>query len=530
MDDNSNELDTSRADKIKAIRESVQQTAQADNWEEEIAERIARRESKATQGKITSESILEELDRRAAERPVQTADETPVSDTYHGTHEREPENVPEQQVYHGTHEREPENIPVQQVYHGTHEREPYENAAEQQVYHGTHEYQPQREALEKTRQYAYMQEDYHIVQEDSQQEEFPDSGEMPDESMPVKKPRKKFSEKVRGLFPYRTDSPLEWVRKIIFLGSCVAIVVCGYMIADYYIDNITTQNSYTELIQNYEKSMANTDVEETTAAEEEGEPMTLLPAAEELLAINSDVIGVINIPDTEVNYPVMQSNDLVKYLNLDFMGEEARAGALFMDYRNKFDYVVDGKRAAADSDNLVIYGHNMATGMMFGSLKNYREYDYYYGEHPIIELNSNYGCYKYKIFAFFILDVDDETETAFDCWNQLDFEDEDSFYDFVNEAKKRTLRLNDVDVQYGDKLLTLSTCNGIFGNDGPGRFIVMARRVRDGEDLYEGTQNSTANTNIKWPSLYYRYNTNESYDPDAEFVPYGPSQDTTGDE
>jgi len=266
--------------------------------------------------------------------------------------------------------------------------------------------------------------------------------------------------------------------------------------------------------------------------EYDGEYYTLLPNADRLLELNSDIVGVINIPGTKVNYPVAQSGDLEKYLNRNIMGEEARAGAIFLDYRNDFDRVEDGKLVAENSDHLIIYGHNMESGMMFGELKQYRNNVNFYGEHPIIELNSNYARYQYKIFAFFIVDAEDETDTAYECWNKINFTDEEDFYSFVNEAKKRTIRLNDVDVQYGDKLLTLSTCNGIFGENGPGRLMVMARLVREDEDPYEGTQNSRANENIKWPTLYYKYNKNEKYDPDAEFEPYGEpaEEDTTAEE
>lgn len=343
-----------------------------------------------------------------------------------------------------------------------------------------------------------------------------------------KKKNRNLKESLLGLLPQKKDSVGERIRKIVFLGSCVAIIVCGYIVADYYIENAHTQKGYDEIAYIYSRPESVASVEEP---EDEGEIYTLLPNAQRLLEINSEVAGFINIPGTQINYPVMQSDDLEKYLHLNIMGEEARAGALFLDYRNRFDHVVDGKLTEQDSDNLIIYGHNMANGMMFGELKNYRDNVNFYGEHPIIELNSNYACYTYKIFAFFIIDSQDTTETAFDCWNQLNFPDETAFYDFVNEAKRRTIRLNDVDVQYGDKLLTLSTCNGIFGNDGPGRLIVLARRVRDGEDPYEGTQNSTSNPNIKWPSLYYKYNANEKYDPNAEFVPYpysdAPAEETT---
>ena len=166
----------------------------------------------------------------------------------------------------------------------------------------------------------------------------------------------------------------------------------------------------------------------------------------------------------------------------------------------------------------------MKNDEMFGSLKYYeRNYDYYEA-HPLIYLNSNYETYTYKIFAYFIVDAEDETETKFDCWNYLNFNSEEKFYDYVNEAKRRTLRLTNVDVKYGDPLLTLSTCNTILGDRG--RLIVMARLVRDGEDPLEGTTGSVENNNIKWPSLYYNSKPNAKYDPDAEFVPYGPASET----
>jgi sortase B len=221
----------------------------------------------------------------------------------------------------------------------------------------------------------------------------------------------------------------------------------------------------------------------------------------------------------------MQADDNSKYLNRKLSGRESRAGELFLDYRNHFDEVgEDGHLLYENSDNLVIYGHNMKDETMFGSLKYYDWYDTYYGEHPVIDLNSNYEQYKYKIFSIFILDAEDESDTKFDCWNKLDFSSEEEYYEFVNEAKRRTLRVNDVDVKYGDKLLTLSTCNTVLGQRG--RLIVLARLVRDGEDPMAGTQNSTRNTNIKWPNLYYDYKgIRNTYDPEAEFVPYGPSED-----
>ena len=99
----------------------------------------------------------------------------------------------------------------------------------------------------------------------------------------------------------------------------------------------------------------------------------------------------------------------------------------------------------------------------------------------------------------------------------------------MNEAKKRTIRTNDIDVKYGDELLTLSTCNTLL-DDERGRLILMARKVRDGEDPYEGTQNSEANPNVKWPNFFYESSNYSQtrdgrYDPNAPFTPYGPADE-----
>ncbi|MBQ8296511.1 MAG: class B sortase [Ruminococcus sp.] len=355
-----------------------------------------------------------------------------------------------------------------------------------------------------------------------------------------KKKKKSFKDSVLDLLPQKKDKMSERVRKVVFLGSCAAIIICGTMVISYYVDTIHTQGVYDDIENVYLDYDDIVPETVTDAPSEEEEIYTMFTWAEKLMAQNNDLVGYITIPgsisdpeaENEIAYPVVQSDDLEKYLDTNFYGETARAGTLFLDYRNKFDSVFEGKLIAPNSDNLIIYGHNMQDGNMFGKLKNYRNNADYYGEHPIINLDSKYKQYQYKIFAFFIIDASDKTDTAFDCWNSINFANETEFYDYVNEAKRRTIRLNDVDVKYGDKLLTLSTCNSIFGNDGPGRLIVMARLVREGEDLYEGTQNSTENPNIKWPSLYYESNKNAKYDPDAEFVPYGETvpEETTNTE
>lgn len=284
--------------------------------------------------------------------------------------------------------------------------------------------------------------------------------------------------------------------------------------------NVATTQVVTEA-QTEESALEETEVPTETTTEVKH--YSVMEGAANLLSINPEVIGYLSIPDTEVDYPVMQHPNDVEgdeyYLHHDLQGNRSQNGSIFLDSRCSFDAVgADGTLAIPNSDNLIVYGHDMRDRSMFGSLRDYRSVDGYYEAHPLIFLNSNYETYVFKIYAYFIADAEDTTDTRFDYWNRINFDDETAFYDYVNEVKRRTLRNTSVDVKYGDQLLTLSTCNGAFST---ARLVICARMVRAGEDPHAGTTGSTPNTNIKWPSVYY-YGNENTYDPNAPFVPYGP--------
>lgn len=346
-----------------------------------------------------------------------------------------------------------------------------------------------------------------------------------------KKKKKTLKQKIRGLFPEKGDSVAEVIRKIVFLISIIAIIVCGYLVADYYLDLWKSRMQYNDIAKLYETYEPEEEVKEPATESPDGEEpekyYTMLNGAKKLLDINPDTVGYLRIPskdgsDPIVDLPVVQAEDNMKYLDRNFKGEDSRTGTLFMDFRNRFDRVEDHRLAEPNSDHFVIYGHNMADESMFGKLKYYYGSADYYTEHPIIQLNSNYETYKYKIFAVFIVDAKDESETKYDCWNQLVLDDEEAFYNFVNEAKRRTIYTNEVDVKYGDSLLSLSTCHYLLQDRS--RLMIMARSLRPGEDEYEGTEKSKKNKNIKWPSMYYNTKTDEKYDEKAIFIPYGPEE------
>lgn len=349
---------------------------------------------------------------------------------------------------------------------------------------------------------------------------------MPDD-LPKKRnavdQKKTYTDVISGLLPWKGDSVPEIIRKCIFISAVVVFSVCLFLIADYYLENYKNKQLGDEINKIYE----NANNAGTSSSSESGnngdssvfKKWELKEGAKMLLERNKDVVGYIRIPGVDLAYPVVQrrredGNDYYLKKNID--NEDAKAGTIFLDWRNYFDYVENGVKVLENSQNLIVYGHDMKDGSMFGKLQKYQDIDGFYSEHPIVELSSNYETYKYKIFAYFLIDADDESETKFDCWNYLNFANEENFYEFVNNARKRAITFNDVDVRYGDQLLTLSTCNSVFDT---GRLIVMARLLRENEDPYEGTKNVRDNPNVLWPSLYYEWNEN-TYDPDAEFEGY----------
>ena len=337
---------------------------------------------------------------------------------------------------------------------------------------------------------------------------------------------KKSNRKRTSLFPQKGDSSFEVIRKFVFLLSAGVFVVCSFLIGKYFWENHQNDLKQQELQELKLNAEEQETTEPTEAEDAKKDYFYMIPSQKGFLEQNADTVGWISIPTKDpdsaspIDYPVVQRKSEEDgneyYLNRDFFQNEEKAGAIFLDYRNHFDEIENKERKVENSENLVIYGHNMHDYSMFGSLKFYINDETYYDNHPIVELESNYRKYKYKIFGMIIVDVDDMTETKFNYWNTLDFVNEKDFYNYVNEVKRRTVRLTDVDVKYGDQLLTLSTCNSTFSQ---GRLVLFARLVRDGEDLLSGCT-STPNPNIKWPNSYYKWHKN-TYDPNAEFVPYG---------
>ena len=189
----------------------------------------------------------------------------------------------------------------------------------------------------------------------------------------------------------------------------------------------------------------------------------------ELHDTNPDMVGWLTIPDTPVDYPVMyKEGDNDWYLNHNFEGADDVTGLLVLDKRCD---------PSGNGVNCLIHGHNMKSGAMFGSLKKYAQKEYY-KEHPAIYFNTLYEERIYDIIAVFRSQVYDENTTSFEFYDYIQIDDEASFDEYVKGAVTESLYETGITASWGDKLLTLSTCEYTKAN---GRLVILARERRDGD-------------------------------------------------
>ncbi len=218
--------------------------------------------------------------------------------------------------------------------------------------------------------------------------------------------------------------------------------------------------------------------------------------AQALLATNPDTIGRIKIAGTNIDYPVAQSLDNSYYLITDFFGDYYRYGTVYADYRCNF-----GADEELHSDNIVLYGHHTALNDYFSQLHNYKRDIEFYKQYPIIELKSNYDTEYYKIFAYMITNASESDGPVFYYHRYHNFETQEDFDWYIDEVLKRSMIVSGVDVEYGDDILTLSTCTVEFEDS---RFVVYARKLRNGEDEFAGVTDAYINPNPLMPDAYYR--------------------------
>ncbi len=182
-----------------------------------------------------------------------------------------------------------------------------------------------------------------------------------------------------------------------------------------------------------------------------------------LAAANPDFYGWLQIDGTTIDYPVMFTpDDPEKYLHLDFDGHRSTTGTPFLD-----------ERSTPDSDNFIIYAHNMNNGTMFKDLLNYEDKSYWEA-HPIIHFNTPYAQNDYEIMSVFYDRVYYQYETAFRYYDFIHAASDADYDAAVQKYLEKSLYDTGVTAKSGDQLLTLSTCSY---HEKDGRFVVVARKI-----------------------------------------------------
>jgi sortase B len=328
-----------------------------------------------------------------------------------------------------------------------------------------------------------------------------------------------------GIIPRKGDKPLEITRKIVFAVSIVVAVVCfmfvfGDMWASQRNNSLNNElaGSRERVIEAVSGNITFISAEHTAEPDEIDlvalsyelaefidltqerileiliEVPGILPELIETYNRNSDLVGWLNIDGTRINYPVLQyrrynedgsvTGDNAFYLYRTIDGRNSAAGSIYADWWLPFT-------PTFRPNNTVLYGHNVGDGSMFAAVTRYYSYHsahgrggsiQFYLNNPLIYFDTLYDKGEYKVFAaMYVHTQENRFDDVFDYFRWRSFPDRDTFYAFMVNVLDRSTFYTDVDLRYGDEILTLSTCYYPLGTDIDSRIAVFARRVRPGE-------------------------------------------------
>ncbi|MDE5412541.1 class B sortase [Alkalihalobacterium chitinilyticum] len=247
------------------------------------------------------------------------------------------------------------------------------------------------------------------------------------------------------------------VRRII-IGISVSIFIFSmFHILDYFYGSYENQRMYAAVQETFTDSLPKAEMVNRHLETQE-QPLIrerFLP----LLEINEDTVGWITVPNTSIDYPIVQTKDNDYYLDHNFQHSKSDAGSIFMDFRNAPDL---------SDRHSIIYGHHMRDGSMFKGLINYQDEDFF--EHNrTITIQTLTEETEWEIFSAYV------TATDF-YYIVTDFSSDQEYLDFLELVQNKSqYQPNDVPFTHQDQLLTLSTCAYDFED---ARFVVHARKIK----------------------------------------------------
>ena len=279
----------------------------------------------------------------------------------------------------------------------------------------------------------------------------------------------------KNLFKQLTFNNLKLISVLCIYVCLVSLIIIK---AYDYIEEVSVQQLKTQMIGN---NLIEDDEELDDADIELEEEIGLTPEEKEkkkqeiksrykfqnsmkaLKKINSEVQGYLNVNNTEISYPIVQHSDNNYYLKHDIYKNRTSMGWVFMDYRDKIEPM---------SDNIIIYGHSMKNGTMFGTLKKTLNTSWRKNEdNLIISFDTEKHKYRFKIFSVYRVDyTTDYLRVSFDSTEEKE--------SFIKLIRGRSSLKSKQEVTAEDKILTLSTCTGSNNR----RLVVHAVLLKEGEE------------------------------------------------
>lgn len=251
-------------------------------------------------------------------------------------------------------------------------------------------------------------------------------------------------------------------KTIICIAAAVCLLgaaaFCGYHIYEHYANTAEQTEAFEQIADKVEQAQTDDEAPQVPLNEDE----TILPEYGELFLQNTDMVGWIKVEGTNINYPVMQTpNEPNFYLKHNFEKAYSDLGTPYIQENCNI----------AQSDNLVIYGHHIKGGKMFGALEDYKAKSFY-EEHKTIQFDTLTQHGEYEIVAVFKTVA--YSSEGFRYYDFVNAESEDDFNAYVEKCKELALYDTGVTAEYGDRLITLSTCEYSAQN---GRLVVVAKKV-----------------------------------------------------
>lgn len=242
----------------------------------------------------------------------------------------------------------------------------------------------------------------------------------------------------------------------------IIIIASAYIV--YFIGQIVEAEQESNLLNEVKINKTSNIIVTNLENKEEREVTERMLQVQELQKQNQDIVGWIEIENTNINYPVLQGTDNEYYINHNYKHEKTSKGSIFLN--KDYDWNLP-------SSNLMIYGHNMKNGEMFQSLLKYSSEEYF-KEHPIIRFTSTKEDAEYEIISIFKSRVYYKSEeNVFRYYNFINANNEEEYNQFVQNAQKASLYNTGITAKYNEPLITLITCSYHVED---GRFVVVGRK------------------------------------------------------